>query len=214
MLRIIILLAVILISQNVFAVEKGGIEYTPKIDYSLINTKEFEDKAFQYYTIATQSAIEEEKIQNAEYAVGCYRALLSKHQDNPVYSLRLAQLYEILGQNRYAKEFYYRTLSIDENYAPGYEVFGDYYYNREEYRRALKQYNEAYIRDNSIYNVNNKIGTIYQKLGDTQSALKYLNEAYKINPSEELNAKIRLLEELNSSNALYYQNTRIHFVED
>ncbi len=214
MLRFILLLLIIFVTSTAFAVEKGGIEYTPKIDYSLINTKEFEDKGFQYYTIATTSQIEEERLRNAEYAIGCYRTLLSKHPDNPAYALKLGILYELTGKNRYAKEFYYRTLTIDENYAPGYEVFGNYYYNRDEYRRALKQYNEAYIRNPSIYNVNNKIGTIYQKLGDTRSALKYLKEAYKINPSEELNTKIRLLEELNSSNTLYYKNTRIHFVED
>ncbi len=214
MYKIILTIILTFAAIPVMAVEKGGVEYFQKIDYSLINTKEFEDKAFQYYTAATESTIEEEITRNAEYAAGCYRVLLSKHPDNPSYSLKLAQLYEILGQNKYAKEFYYKTLLIDKNYTPGYEGFGDYYYKRAEYRRALKQYNQAYIRNNSIYNVNNKIGVIYQKLGDTQSALKYLNEAYTINPSEELNTKIRLLEELNSNNTLYYKNTRIHFVED
>lgn len=214
MYKILFLLILTLIIRPAYAVEKGGIEYTPKIDYSIINTKDFEDKAAEYYKIATTSEIEEERLKNAQYAIGCYRALISKHEDNPLYSLRLAVLYELIGQNRYAKEFYYRTITITPDYAEGYEGFGNYYYKKEEYRRALKQYNQAYILNPSIYNVNNKIGTIYQKLGDTQSALKYLNEAYKINPSEELNAKIRLLEELNSSNALYYKNTRIHFVED
>ncbi len=214
MYKILFIILFLFITFPAIGAEKGRIEYTPRIDYSLINTKEFEDKAFQYYTIAIQSTIKEEQIKNAELAVGCYRILTSKHPASPKYTLKLAQLYNLMGHDRLAKEFYYKTISLDENYAPGYEGFGDYYYNRKEYRRALKQYNKAYIQNNSIYNVNNKIGTIYQKLGDTQSAVKYLNEAYKINPTEELNVKIRLLEELNSSNALYYKNTRIHFVED
>ena len=214
MLRLTLLLVIIITANICFAVEKGGIKYTPKIDYSLINTKEFENKGFQYYTNAANAKSEEKRLQNAESAIKYYRALMSKYPDNPDYALKLGLLYELTGKNKYAKEFYYRATTINENYAPAYEAFGNYYYTRKEYRRALKQYNEAYIINPSVYNVCNKIGTIYQKLGDTRSALKYFKEGYKINPSEELNTKIRLLEELNSSNTLYYKNTRIHFVED
>ena len=50
--------------------------------------------------------------------------------------------------------------------------------------------------------------------GDTQAAIKHFKEAQCFQQSEELAMKIRLLEELNSNNTVYYQNKRIHFVED
>lgn len=203
-----------LIPLSSFAIQKGGIEYIPKIDYNLINTSDFEKKAFKHFTIATTTDTEEERIKNIEYALGEYRALLTKHPDNPDYALKLALLYELINKDRYAKSLFYQALSINPKHAQAHEAFGDYYFKKEDYRKALKQYNEAYILNNNIYNVNYKIGVIHQKLGDTRSALKYLRQAQQINTSEELENKIRLLEELNSSNALYYQNTRIHFVED
>ena len=213
--KFIILAALLaLIPLSSFAIQKGGIEYIPKIDYNLINTSNFEKKAFEHFTIATTTDIEEERIKNTEYALGEYRALLIKHPDNANYALKIALLYELANKERYAKSFFYQATGINPKYAQAYEAFGDYYFKKEDYRRALKQYNEAYILNNNIYNVNYKIGIIHQKLGDTRSALKYLKQANQINTSEDLENKIRLLEELNSSNALYYQNTRIHFVED
>ncbi len=214
MQKIILTIIFAVIPLYSFALQKGGIEYVPKIDYNLINTADFEKKAFEHYTIATTTDIEEERIKNTEFALGEYRALLTKHPDNADYALKLALLYELVNNNRYAKSFFYQALGINPKYTQAYEAFGNYYFKKEDYRRALRQYNEAYILNSNIYNVNYKIGVIYQKLGDTRSALKYLKQANKINTSEDLENKIRLLEELNSSNELYYQNTRIHFVED
>lgn len=211
----IFLIAILFITQApLFAAQTARIEYIPQIDYSQINAEEMEKEAYGLYTIAMESTIAEERERNIIKALGLYRALLSKEPENVFYCLRLAELYDIYGKDRYAKEFYYRAITLrPDSYMP-YEGFGNYYFARTEYRRALKQYNKAYIKDSGIYNVNNKLGTIYQKLGDTQSSLKYFKEANELRPSEELSAKIRLLEELNSSETVYYQNTRIHFVED
>ena len=66
MYKILFIILFLFITFPAIGAEKGRIEYTPRIDYSLINTKEFEDKAFQYYTIAIQSTIKEEQIKNAE----------------------------------------------------------------------------------------------------------------------------------------------------
>ena len=53
------------------------------------------------------------------------------------------------------------------------------------------------------YDLVYKLGDIYQKLGDTKNALKYLQIEYSQNPSEKLDAKIKLLETLNATNTEY-----------
>ena len=55
----------------------------------------------------------------------------------------------------------------------------------------------------SNYDLVYKLGDIYQKLGDTKNALKYLQIEYSQNPSEKLDAKIKLLETLNATNTEY-----------
>ena len=212
--RILLLFLLFAFTTPCWAIQRGGIQYTPSIDYSGIETSRLEQEAFSDYNVAISSTIPEEINASTIRALGAYRTLLSKHPENVSYCLRIAELYDKSKKNRLAKEFYYRAITLNSSSPLPYEGFGDYYYRRADYKRALVQFNEAYIRDNQIYNVSNKIGTIYQKFGDTRSALKYLKEAYNLNPNEELAGKIRLLEELNSTNKVYYQNTRIHFVED
>ena len=54
-----------------------------------------------------------------------------------------------------------------------------------------------------------KIGDIYQKFGDTRSALKYLNDALKQNPNPTLENKIKKIETEHAINKEFYSNTRI-----
>ena len=54
-----------------------------------------------------------------------------------------------------------------------------------------------------------RMGDIYEKFGDTRSALKYLKEAEAQNPNSELADKIKRVELQDSVNKEYYSDTRI-----
>jgi len=53
------------------------------------------------------------------------------------------------------------------------------------------------------------MGDIYEKFGDTRSALKYLYDAQKQSANAELDAKIKRIELQDSINKEYYSDTRI-----
>ena len=58
-----------------------------------------------------------------------------------------------------------------------YYNFAEFYYRRESYRNALRHYNQAYKHGfDTNYNTLYKMGDIYEKFGDSRSALKYFKE--------------------------------------
>lgn len=213
--RLVLLIIVTLISTGVYAVEKGGVEYTPyTIDHSKLDLTTLEQEAVQYYTLSTTATTKEDIEKYTTYALGAYKLLFDAKPDNINYCLKIAKLYDKNNKDRYAKEYYYRAITLNSSSAQPYEGFGDFYFTRANYRRALKYYIQAYNNDNNIQNVNNRLGIIYTKLGDTDAALKFTQKSPTPSQNTNNSDKIRLLEELNSSNAVYYQNTRVHFVED
>lgn len=53
------------------------------------------------------------------------------------------------------------------------------------------------------------MGDIYEKLGDSRSALKYLYEAQKQSSNPDLENKIKRIEAQDSINKEFYSDTRI-----
>lgn len=210
--RLVFLLLFLIFGATTFATEQASVEYSAyTIDYAKLDEITLKTEAEHLFELANLGENQEKYIAQA---LGVYQLLLKKCPDKVEYCVRLGQLYSMLKKDRYAKEYYYRAITLNPTSHLPYESFGDFYYERSDFRNALKQYKRAYNSDNKVYNVNFKMGTIYHKLGDTHSALKYLKEAETLASNEELTNKIRILEELNSLNAVYYQNTRLHFVED
>lgn len=188
------------------AIEEIAIEYSVNTDYVRLLEKNS--------SIAYQKALQTKNENDISNAIGGYRTLFSLSPDNTEYCLKIAELYDLYDKRAFAKEFFSRTLILDPKMPSAHEGFGNHYYKQNNYRMALKEYNEAYRLNLRNYNISSRLGTIYQKFGDTQMALKHFKEAQDFQQGEELAMKIRLLEELNSNNTVYYQNKRIGFVED
>ena len=83
--------------------------------------------------------------------------------------------------------------------------FGNFYYKRNDVLNALKYYKVAY-KNGFAKNadLNYKMGEIYEKLADIQTAVAFYAQAQKLKPNEKLYNKIRLLDELNYSESQYY----------
>ena len=143
-------------------------------------------------------------------ALMLYSVLQQVNPDKIEYPVKLGILYDKVGKDRQAKGNFSRAIGLDKTSPLPYYHFGDFYYKRELYRRALKYYNEAYKNGfETNYNLLYKMGDIYEKFGDTRSSLKYLYEAQKQSANPELDAKIKRIEAQDAINKEYYSDTRI-----
>ena len=208
---IVLLISAILFGTNLptFSAVKGGIEYSIPTDYSKINEQETELKARLYFHNAEKldDGIINEDMTNA---LMLYTVLQQVNPDKIEYPVKLGRLYDKIGKDRQAKGNFFRAIGLDESHPLPYFYLGEFYYKRKLYRRALKYYNETYKRGfETNYNLLYKMGDIYEKFGDTRSALKYLYDAQKQSANPELDAKIKRIELQDSINKEYYSDTRI-----
>ena len=185
------------------AVMQGSVDYQIPIDYTKLNQSELESKAEFYYS----SAINSKKFnEDMTSALVLYTILVHKAPDNTIYTVRLGKLYDIIGKDRFAKGNYYQAMGLNQKRPEPYFYLGEYYYDREQYKKALKFYKRAFDNGySSHYMTLYKIGDIYQKLGDTQNALKHLKCASEIESNAELNEKIHIIETADNFNKEYYR---------
>ena len=106
-----------------------------------------------------------------------------------------------------AKQYLYKAYSIDEYDATVNYYLAKFSFENEDYLKALFFYKKAY--DNGLaqnYDVNEKIATIYEKVGDVQRSKIFYELALKLNPDSEYCAKRLLsLDEFENSKYLYVQ---------
>lgn len=208
-----ILVILFFVSLPAYSAVKGGLEYSIPIDYSKISREELEAKAGVYYQLALKTfngKINDEMTA----ALNMYKILQSQNPADTTYNIRLGYLYDVLGMNKYAKGCFYAAIGSDDSLPEPYFRLGEFYYRRQFYKRALKFYKEAYKKGFSKhYDTLYKMGDIYEKLGDTEAALKYLKLASEQNPNSELDAKIIRVENANQLNREYYSDTRIRLIE-
>ncbi len=208
---IVLLIALVImgISPAAFGAIRGKIDYSIPVDYSKLSESELESKAKVYYFNAFKYKDNEinEDITNA---LMLYNVLLNMNPNSLNYCVKLGSLYDKLGMDKHAKGNFARAIGIDDSQPEPYFYYGEFYYKREMYRKALKYYGEAYSRGYTAnYDMLYKMGDIYEKFGDTRSALKYLQDASTQNPNSELDNKIKRIETQDSINKEYYSNTRI-----
>ena len=186
-----------------YCIIKGGIDYKIPIDYSKINQEQLDAKAQSYYTKALNSNVLNDDMTTA---LNLYTILTKKNPDNIIYALRLGKLYDVIGKDRYAKGEYYKAVSLKPSAPEPYYYLGDYFYTREQYKKALKFYKLAYEKGyNNHYQTLYKIGNIYQKFGDSKAALQYLTSASSVESNIDLDLKIQQLKNFDTNNREYYK---------
>lgn len=207
----ILLIFAILFGTNIptFSAIKGGIEYSIPTDYSKIDEQEVELKARLYFYNAEklQDGIVNEDMTNA---LMLYNILQKINPDKIEYPIKTGILYDKINKDRQAKGNFSRAIGIDKTNPLPYLHLGNFYYKRELYRKALNYYNETYKRGfEKNYNLLYKMGDIYEKFGDTRSALKYLRDAQAQSSNQELENKILRIEAQDAINKEFYSDTRI-----
>ena len=124
--------------------------------------------------------------------------------------MQLARIYDYTGKNSYAKGYFYKALEINKNHPSTNFYFGEYYYTRKEYKKALNYYNAAFKNGyKEHYEVLMKMALMYEKLGDLVRANQYYKKAFLLNRDKsEVADKIRELEDIKYQNTGYYTKRR------
>lgn len=118
----------------------------------------------------------------------------------------LARVYDAMNLDKLAKEHFFKALNLN-TYNPRVNFyFGNFYFRRSEYLQALSYYKVAYQYGYAKnYELNLRLGVLYEKLADINAAKAFYSNALRLNPkNQELFEKIRLLDELNYGNSQYY----------
>ena len=208
-LTLLIFLTLVINSNPSLSAIKGKVDYSIPVDYTKLSEPELSMKAREYYYNALQSK-EKTISEDLTNALFLYYVLEKMNPDSVEYALKLGVLNDKADNYRYAKGYFSKALGINKENPEIYFYFGEFYYKRESYRKALRYYNEAYKHGfDTNYDTLYRMGDIYEKFGDSRSALKYLKEAQKQSQNPELDNKILRIEAYDPVNKEFYSDTRI-----
>ena len=121
----------------------GAIDYKIPVEYKNMNEAELNSKAELYYNNALKTT-DKKLNDDISEALILYTMLENKNPNNVIYPLRVGSLYDLIGKDRYAKGNYYRAMGINPSRPEPYFYLGEFFFKRQQYRRALKMYNKAY----------------------------------------------------------------------
>ncbi len=193
------------------AVEFGEVNYNDAyIDYSKIDKASTQKLADYYFQKALAAQNNSQKKEFLQKASGEYFILTRLEPDNIYPLVQLARVYDYEKQNSYSKAYFFRALKIDKKNALTNYYFGEFYYTREDYTRALYYYNTAFENGyQETFNVLIKMAVMYEKLGDLLRANQYYKKAFLIQPNNTiLPEKIREIESLKYKNTGYYNKRK------
>lgn len=207
------LLFILILSFNVnksFSKELGRIEYRSILfDYSKLDYKKIKNEADYNFNLYLQSTNETDKNKFLNTATSKYYILTKIDNSKIEPYIQLGRIYDYTDHPRLAKEAFFKAININPSNPYTNFYFGDFFYNRRDYKRALKCYKIAYNNGlNNKYELNLKLAIIHEKFADLINAKKYYEITYKIKPDTKIQEKIQLLNELNYDKSEYYHIIR------
>lgn len=205
--RFLLLVCLMCFTLPSFALQKGTVQYDGVyVDYSVLNGSNMLKSADSHF--GQYESSHDAKMLTT--AMGEYYTVTKIYPLDLYPVVQLARAYDESGLDKLAKEYFSKALGMDKEDAYLNYYYGDFYYKREQYRRALKLFNRSYNNGyENVYDINLKIATIYEKLADLKSAKYYYNRAYSINPSASaLKDKVMQIESLNYDKSDYYREKK------
>ena len=192
----------------VFSVEKGSVKYEDNLmDYSVLDGQKILQEADSFFE-------KYEMTKDPKYlstAMGKYY-IVTKIFPVEIYPMvQLARTYDEKKLDRFAKEYF--SICYDINKKDPYLNYymGDFYYKRNDFKRALRYFKRAYENGyGEYYDLNLKIATIYEKFADLLTAKYYYEKAFSLDQSNtNLKDKALQIESLNYENSGYYKDNSI-----
>ena len=192
------------------AVQSGHLEYDAVLfDYSKINADKIKKDADMYFELFVKHKDNQTQNTYLHSAMTRYYVLTKAAPSNIEPLVQLGRIYDYIDKPRLAKEYFAKAKNIEADNPFVNFHFGEFYYKRHDYKRALKLYNIAYNNGyNNRYELNLRLATIYEKFADLVNAKKFYEVSYSMKPDVEIQGKIQLLNELNYETSEYYHIIR------
>ena len=186
-----------LITNEIFAAGHTQLRVT--------NYKAVESEADSYFYAGLQSEDKKLKEEYLSQALEKYMLLLETDPKNTVIATHIGVIHDNLEHKKTAEDYFYRAISTTPNNPYINFYFAEYHFAQKDYQEALKYYKNAYNNGYSkFYEVNLRLGTIYERLGDIGKAKKYYTKASAIKPDfAELKNKIKSLDKVYYSKQNY-----------
>lgn len=194
-------------SVATFATEFGSLKYNDVyVDYSKFDKNEVRVFAENEFVKAIKNENKAAKKLLFQSSLNHYY-ILTQIDSGDIHSIvQMARIYDFFGKNSYAKAYFFRALKIDINSIEANYYFGDFYYSRNDYKRALYYYEKSYNNGEvNNYELLVKIAKIYEALGDLLRANQFYKRAYLLNPKDvEIPDKIEEIEAIKYQDTGYY----------
>ncbi len=201
-----LLISLFIFVLPVFPIEKGSVKYEDNLmDYSVLDDTAILKDADEFFEMYEQTG----DTKYLSTAMGKYY-IITKIRPLEIYPMvQLARTYDAKHLDRFAKQYFYTCYDINKKDPYLNYYFGDFYYKRNDFKRALRYFKIAYANGyDGYYDLNLKIATIYEKFADLLKAKYYYEKAYELNQQNtNLKGKIIQIESLNYNNSGYYQNS-------
>ena len=211
---IVILFCFLVLTFNYFYNQSAAQSSDDKnilLDYSKFDDADSKSKADNYFYLALNSKNEVEKSDYLRQALALYYIVVNIDKADVDSYVKLARIYDIQKNDSYAKAYFYRALGIDFKDVNANFYFGDFYFNRKQYQKALLYYqNSLKYGNNDNFNLYKNLGYIYERFGDLPKASFYYKKSLELNPSDkDLSSKISTSVRDEYDNSGYYKR-RIH----
>lgn len=212
MLKKLILILILILTQGsvniAFAqTQTGGVEYEGYYySFEPGAAKKFLDNANRNYAMFEKAQTPIDKNFYIHEAMRYYFLLSQADKTSVEANIGLGRIYDAMGLDSYAKKHLFTSLNLAyKNPKPNF-YFANFYYTRGDLINArhyyMRAYNCGYSRHSDL---NYRLGVVYEKLADIESALKYYRQAAALGSKEaDLDNKIQMLEGLNYNESQYY----------
>ena len=187
---LLVAIAIFFISNTSFAIQYGAIDQNSILfDYKKLNCSApeshnlFLNKASEQYYVLT-------KVDNARI--------------EPY--IQLGRIYDEKNKEPMAHENFCRALNLNCKDARANFYYGEFFFKRCEYKKALYYYNIAYNNGyKNQYILNLRLATIYEKFADLSNAKKFYDVSYSMKPSDKLREKISSINVIDYQKSEYYR---------
>lgn len=210
--NIFIILGIFVITSfcnaQVFGLQKGSLEYLEnRFDYSQLDPNELIQAGDSYFEQALTAKNKRTREKLFRYAMAKY-FLTSKADSKNAYTyVQMGRIYDNTDKDRYAKESFYKATNLEYRNPYANFYFGEYYFKRRDYNRALTYYLRSYENGfENNFELNFRLAVIYEKLGDLVNAKSFYNKSYEMNPEKaaEYQQKLQQIDGLNYDKSEYY----------
>lgn len=204
---LLVAIALFLAINTSFAIRYGGVEQSSVLfSYKKLNYSQIKQEADKYFALSAKNTAPESHNLFLNKASEQYYILTKVDNAKIDPYIQLGRIYDEKDKAPLAHENFCKALNLDYKDAKANFYYGEFYYKRSEYKKALYHYNIAYNNGyKNQYILNLRLATIYEKFADLSNAKKFYDVSYSMKPSNELHAKISSINVIEYQKSGYYR---------